>query len=197
MNYLDKNWEKFLSSKELKGNLISISLFITTFELFKKRIIDMPVEFFSDEFDKDKGWILSQEEYEKNILIKNKNYLYGSLLWFKELNAIDQKDIDEFDKIRKHRNELAHDPFSFISDSEKNLDVEKFSNLIDLLIKIEKWWFINFECEITPDIYTKSLKLDEVITPSQWQLKLLFDIALGNEPEENFYLNHFINNKSL
>ncbi|AHG75929.1 hypothetical protein X808_14070 [Mannheimia varigena USDA-ARS-USMARC-1296] len=60
MNYLDKNWEKFLSSKELKGNLISISLFITTFELFKKRIIDMPVEFFSDEFDKDKGWILSQ-----------------------------------------------------------------------------------------------------------------------------------------
>lgn len=119
MNYLDKNWEKFLSSKELKGNLISISLFITTFELFKKRIIDMPVEFFSDEFDKDKGWILSQEEYEKNILIKNKNYLYGSLLWFKELNAISQKDIDEFDKIRKHRNELAHDPFSFISDSEK------------------------------------------------------------------------------
>ncbi|WP_409500057.1 hypothetical protein ACJ7Z2_08940 [Mannheimia glucosida] len=197
MSYLDKNWEKFLSSKELKGNLISISLFITTFELFKKRIIDMPVEFFSNGFDKDKGWILSQEEYEKNILIKNKNYLYGSLLWFKELNAIDQKDIDEFDKIRKHRNELAHDPFSFISESEKNLDVEKFSNLIDLLIKIEKWWFINFECEITPDIYTKSLKLDEVITPSQWQLKLLFDIALGNEPEENFYLNHFINNKSL
>ena len=77
------------------------------------------------------------------------------------------------------------------------MDVEKFSNLIDLLIKIEKWWFINFKCEITPDIYTKSLKLDEVITPSQWQLKLLFDIALGNEPEENFYLNHFINNKSL
>lgn len=37
------------------------------------------------------------------------------------------------------------------------------------------------------------IDFDEVMTPSQWQLKLLLDIALGNEPEENFYFNSIVN----
>lgn len=196
MNELERNWQKFLSAKELKENLISISLFITVFELFKKRIIDMPLEFFSDEFDKDKGWLVNQEKYEQEILSRNKSHLYASLLWFHELGVIVQKDIDKFDEIRRHRNELAHDPFGFISDAEKKVNFENLLNLINLLSKVEKWWFINFEYAIIPNVHKKELKLDEVITPSEWQLKLLFDIASGNEPEENFYFNHFIKNKS-
>ncbi|TCP92093.1 hypothetical protein EDC44_1274 [Cricetibacter osteomyelitidis] len=197
MSDIEKNWEKFLSAKRLKENLISISLFITTFELFKKRIIDMPKVFFTDEFDKDKGWLINQEEYAKDVLVKSKSLIYASLFWFKELGAIEQRDISKFDEIKRHRNDLVHNLFEFISNTQKELDVEKFLDLIELFIKIEKWWIINFECEINPELRNnKELKLDEVITPSQWQLKLLLDIALGNEPEENFYFNYFINNKS-
>lgn len=193
MSDVAKNWEKFLSANTLKGNLISISIFITVFELFKKRVIDMPVVFFSDW--KGREWVISQEEYKKDVLSRSKSPICASLLWLKELDAIDQNDINKFEEIKNHRNELTHDLFAFISDSGKNLDSEKLSDLINLLLKIEKWWFINFECEVDPFICKEDLNIDEVITPSQWQLKLLFDIALGNEPEENFYFNRFIKNK--
>jgi len=75
-----------------------------------------------------------------------------------------------------------------------NIDLDKFVCLINLLCKIEKWWFINFEYPLSMDDYDDHpIDFDEVMTPSQWQLKLLLDIALGNEPEENFYFNSIVN----
>ena len=59
------------------------------------------------------------EQYKKDVLSKNKSRVYASLLWLKELGAIDQADIDNFDEIREHRNELAHNPLSFIADADK------------------------------------------------------------------------------
>lgn len=192
MNDIQENWKKLLSSQVLKDNLIAISLFLTTFELFKKKVIDMTELFYSDGFDENNEYIINNEEYTEAVTSKNKSKIYAALLWFKELNAIDSDDIDKFDSIRKHRNELAHNIFEFVSDAKKNLDFSKFSCLLDLLFKIEKWWVINFELPLNPSLKYTELDLDNIITGSQWQLRLLFDIASGNEPEEDFYLNKIL-----
>lgn len=133
------------------------------------------------------------EQYKKDVLSKNKSRVYVSLLWLKELGAIDQADIDNFDEIRKHRNELDHNPLSFIGDADKNIDFNKFFCLTNLLCKIEKWWLVH--CECLPDMYSHDAEInpDDIVTPSQWTLKLLFDMALENEPKENFYHDGFFN----
>lgn len=191
MNDTNESWRKLLTSRTLKSNLISISLFLTAFEMFKERVVGLPKTFFMDINKSDEYAI--NEQYKKDVLSKNNSRVYASLLWLKELGAIDQADIKNFDKIRKHRNELAHNPLSFIADAGKNIDFNKFFCLTNLLCKIEKWWLVH--CECLPDMYSHDAEInpDDIVTPSQWTLKLLFDMALENEPKENFYHDGFFN----
>ena len=189
MTNTDKSWQKFLHPETLKGNLIHIALFISAFEMFKDIIIEKPKTFFSNGFNQD-GLILS-DSYKTEVLSKSKSPLYASLLWFKDIGAIEEEDIEIFNAIKKHRNEVTHELIGFVSDSKKEFDTEQFKNLIDLLSKIEKWWLINFEIAINPDMMPEDANIDEVIPGPIWTLQLMLDISLGGEPEEGYYYNAF------
>ena len=190
----DKSWEKFLNPETLKGNLIAISLFITAYEQFKSSVIEKPEAFFCNGFDP--AGLQLDEAYQSEVLSKSKSKLYASLLWLKELGAIEQSDIDAFDSVRRHRNELAHEPLAFIATHGKDFDFTKFQELIDLLRKIEKWWLINFELGVDPEMLPEGANPDDVIPGPIWSLQLLLDIALGNEPSEGFYYQEFMKRKT-
>lgn len=190
MSATDKSWEKFLHPETLRTNLIATSLFITAYETFKARVVEKPAAFFCNGFD-EHGPILC-ESYRSEVLTKNKSKLYASLLWLKEKGGIDQSDIEDFDSIRRHRNELAHEPLAFLASHERNLDVSKFQLLVALLAKIEKWWIVYFELPINPEMLPDGGSPDEIIPGPIWSLQLLLDIALGNEPEEGYYYHAFM-----
>jgi hypothetical protein len=183
------SWETFLHPETLRGNLIAIALFISAFEMFKDRVIEKPETFFSNGFDQN--GLIVDEKYKTEVLSKSKSRLYASLLWFKEMEAIDDEDIESFDIIRKHRNEVTHELTDFLSNANRNLDPTAFQRLIALLSKIEKWWLINFEMAINPEMVPESVNVDDVIPGPIWSLQLMLDIALGNEPEEGYYYNAF------
>lgn len=189
MNAADESWEKFLHPETLKNNLIAISLFITAFEMFKDRVVEKPETFFTNGFD-EKGFIVD-ERYKTDVLARSTSKLYASLLWLEEMDAIEQTDIAIFDSIRQHRNEVAHEPMEFLASAKRNFDSSKFQDLIMLLAKIEKWWFVNFELSIDPDMLPEGANLDEVVPGPIWSLQLMLDIALGNEPEQGYYYNAF------
>ena len=188
------SWEKFLNPKVLKGNLISISIFIAAYEMFKDAVIEKPEVFFSNGFDQN--GLIMDEKYKTDVLSLSKNKLYASLLWFKEMEAINQSDIDAFDSIRKHRNEVAHELMDFLANSKRNFNASIFKELINLLKKIETWWFINFEAGINPDILPEGTDPSEVASGPIWSLQLMLDIALGNEPEEGYYHKAYNENKT-
>lgn len=190
----DKSWKKFLCPKTLRKNLIASSLFITAFETFKTCVIEKPEIFFSNGFN-ERGVILG-ESYQSEVLGKNRSKLYASLIWIEEQGAIDKDDIDAFDSIREHRNELVHEPLAFVSSHERNLDLSKFTLLVDLFSKIEKWWFVYFEFALNPEMLPDGVNPDDVFSGPVLSLQLLLDIALGNEPEEGFYYNAFMQNKA-
>ena len=194
MTETDKSWEKFLHPETLRNNLIAISLFITAFEMFKDRVVGKPESFFTNGFKED--GLIVDEEYKTEVLALSKSKLYASLLWFKKLEAIDESDIVIFDSIRQHRNEVAHEPMEFLANSKRNFDSAKFQDLITLLAKIEKWWFINFELSIDPDMLPEGANSDEVLPGPIWSLQLMLDIAQGNEPEEGYYYKAFKQAKS-
>jgi hypothetical protein len=188
------SWEKFLHPETLRTNLIAISLFITSFETFKARVIEKPEAFFCDGFDEN-GPILGKS-YETEVRSKNRNKLYASLLWFKDQGGIEQSDLDAFDSIRVHRNELAHEPLAFLASHGRDFDVSKFQSLVALFTKIEKWWVVYFELAINPEMLPDGADQDEIIPGPIWSLQLLLDIALGNEPEEGHYYNAFTQSKA-
>ena len=185
----NESWEKFLHPKTLKNNLITISLFITAFENFKESVISKPVAFFCDGFNEN-GYIID-EKYKTEVLSLSKNKLYATLLWLKTLEAIDQQDIVKFDAIKRHRNEVAHETMQFLADADKNFDVTKFTDLIALLTKIEKWWFLNFEASIYPEMLPEGADVEDVVPGAIWSLQLMLDIALGDEPTAGYYYNAY------
>jgi hypothetical protein len=184
-----KSWEKFLHPETLRGNLIAISLFITAFEIFKARVIEKPETMYSSGFN-ECGPIIAPA-YKIDVLARSKSKLYASLLWLKEQGAIEQKDIATFDAIRMHRNEVAHEPLAFIADHKKNLDTAKFMELVQLLKKVETWWFKWFEVAVNPEILPEGADPDEAMAGVVFSLQLMLDIALGNEPEEGYFYKHF------
>jgi len=194
MTDTNDSWKKFLHPETLRGNLIAISLFIAAFEMFKDRVIEKPEIYFSTGFDQN-GLILD-DKYKTEVLARSRSKLYASLLWFKEMTAIDQSDMSLFDSIRQYRNEVTHEPMEFLGNSKRNFDASKFQELISLLEKIERWWFINFEAAIDPDMLPEGTNPDEVIPGPIWSLQLMLDIALGNEPEEGYYYRAFYENKT-
>ena len=184
-----ESWEKFLHPDTLKSNLLAISLFITAFENFKESVISKPISFFCNGFDEN-GYIVDKE-YETAVLSLAKNKLSATLLWLKELEAIDHSDIAKFNDIRNHRNEVAHETMAFLADADRDFDVTKFHDLIELFKKIETWWLIYFEASINPDLLPEGTDPNEVVSSSIWSLQLMLDIALGNEPEAGYYLKAF------
>lgn len=180
MGQANESWKKLLNPEVLRGNLLGISLFITAYEVFKAAVVDKPRVFFTCGFD-ESGPILG-DGYKAQVLAKSSNTLRASLLWFQELGAIDEADVAIVDDVRLHRNEVVHKPFEFLSDPKHELDGGKIELLINLLQKIETWWFAEFELAVNPGALPEGADPATVIPGSVFTLALLLDIALCNEP---------------
>lgn len=179
------SWERFLNPEILRTNLIVASLFITAFEMLKDSIIGRIRDFFTNGFDEN-GWIVN-DDYKSKVLSLNKSPLYASLEWLKGMDVIDNDDIEEFDRIRNCRNEIAHEIANFISKGPNIDPLPLFPKMTDLLHKIEKWWILNFEIPINPDIDVQDIEEDGVVPGKIMTLRLLADIALGSEEESKVY----------
>tara|TARA_B100002049_G_scaffold121749_1_gene89940 strand:- start:2265 stop:2858 length:594 start_codon:yes stop_codon:yes gene_type:complete len=186
------SWERALHPETLKTNIITASIFSMAFEMLKSSIIEKIEVFFTNGFDEN-GMIVSPE-YKEKVLSLNRSPLYASLKWLQDMNAIDDKDLERFEHIKKCRNTLAHEMLTFAS-SGVDFDVaEAFDEMIGLLRKIEIWWFENFEMAIDPEAYPEDLDLEQVIPGPVWSLQMLIDVALGPEEEARKYYAHFVAN---
>ena len=183
------SWERFLNPEILRANLIVASLYITAFEMLKDSIIGRTRDFFSSGFDQN-GPIIDKE-YKRQVLSRNHSPLYASLLWLKDMNGIDDQDIELFNRIKECRNELAHEITEFISKGTKIDPIPLFSPMVDLLHKIEKWWIMNVEIPTNPDFDGQDIDEDAVVAGRVITLRLLVDIALGTKEESKFYYNEF------
>lgn len=184
-----KSWERFLKPENLKANLIILSLFITSYEILKDSIITRIRDFYTNGFN-EKGWIVDKE-YQTKVINLNKSPLYASLEWLKNRKVIDDNDVEEFNEIKKCRNELAHEIVNFITKGSTINPLSLFPKMINLLDKIEKWWILNVEIELNPNLNDKEIDEKGIVPGPIIMLRVLMDIALGNEKESRFYYNGF------
>ena len=98
-------WERFLDPEALRPNLILASIDIAAFEVLKNSIIERIRDFYIQGFDQD-GWTIMPEE--ENVLSKDRGLTCASLKWLKESEAINDDDLEKFNRIKEHRNFLAH-----------------------------------------------------------------------------------------
>lgn len=186
------SWERALHPETLKTNIITASIFSMAFEMLKSSIIEKIEDFFINGFDEN-GMIISLE-YKEKVLSLNRSPLYASLKWLQNMNAIDDKDLERFEHIKRCRNTLAHEMLIFASSGVDFNVNDAFNEMVGLLQKIEMWWFENLDMAIDPEAYPKDLDLDQVIPGPVWSLQMIIDVALGPEEEARKYYDHFVEN---
>ena len=169
--------------------MIVLSLFVTSYEILKDSIIERIRSFYTNGFD-EKGWIIDNKYYTK-VMSLNKSPLYASLEWLKNMKAIDENDIKQFNEIKDCRNKLVHKIVNYITNKSSVNPVPLFPKMVNLLDKIEKWWILNVEIDLNPELYDKEIDEKGIVPGSIIMLRVLADIALGNEKESNYYFENF------
>ncbi|MDH0474467.1 hypothetical protein N7362_06495 [Aeromonas caviae] len=189
---IKSSWERALHPETLKKNIITASIFSMAFEMLKSSIIDKIEAFYTNGLYENR--MVVSPEYKEEVLSLNKSPLYASLIWLQDMHAIDDKDLEIFEHIKRCRNTLAHEMLTFASSGVDFNVAEAFEEMISLLRKIEIWWFENVEMAIDPEAYPENLDLELVIPGPVWSLQMLIDVALGPEEEARKYYDHFVAN---
>jgi hypothetical protein len=182
---IQEHYENFLNPAILRQRLIIGSLSIAAFEVLKTSIIARIKDFFTD-------WDTVDPKYQAEVLSKDRSPVYASLAWLKEMNAISDDDVAVFNQVKDFRNEVAHEIIRMVAEEFPPYWEERFTDLISLVDKIERWWVVNYEIPINPDFDGQEIDEEGIIPgPVAW-LKIMLTVALGNEEEASYYFNEII-----
>jgi hypothetical protein len=177
---IQEHWENFLNPTVLKERLVVASLYITAFEVLKNSIISRIKDFYT-------LWDTVDPDYDSKVLSKNRSALYASLEWLKEAKAITDDDISRFNELKDFRNELAHEIIRMVAEEFPAYWEERFNAMISLLDKIERWWVVNYEIPLNPNLAGREIDEEGVIPgPVAW-LHIMLTVALGNDEEASGY----------
>jgi hypothetical protein len=178
--------EDFLNPEILRPKLIVASIYITAFELLKSTIVERIRSFYTlGGLDND------DPDYKSKVLSRNRSPVYASLEWLKESEAIDDADTALFEKVKKCRNDFAHEIANVLmGELPAELPV-RFAEMIALLTKIEKWWIINVDIATDPQFDGEHIDEAGIVPGPIMALQLMMDIALGSEDDSRKHLDEF------
>jgi hypothetical protein len=187
---VQQSWGDFLNPNVVRPVLISASIYIAGFEALKDAIVRRIRDFFCYGFDGSGEKI--DPKYQSDVFTRNKSPVYASLDWLKEMNAIDDADIEAFERIKSCRNLLAHRLFSLLASEDNPPDfATRFQEMVTLLRKIEIWWVKEVEIPTNPDFDGQEIDEDGIVPGPLISLQILCDIALGDETKSRLYIEEF------
>jgi hypothetical protein len=188
-NNTSESWEEFLNPEVLRGKLISASLYLAAFEMLKGSIVNRIRDFYTFHFDEAGGH--PDPKYDQEVLSRNRSTVYASISWLIERNAIDQSDVETFERLKDCRNRIAHEMAQLALPGGTFDHLTLFPDLVALLRKVETWWIVNVEIPTNEDF--DGMEIDEagIIPGPIMTVRMMLDIALGSEAEATAYLSAF------
>lgn len=184
---MDKQFEKIFDPSIVKKNLILSSLYLTAFELLNSSIIERIRTFYTTEIKN--GKLIPTQEYNCKVVqrkIEGKENLFNSsCLWLVKNKVISIDEYEEIKNIKEHRNDVAHRIQEIIVDIEKDINLNYFLRIKELLRKIENWWILEFEVTLNPDFDNKKIKNDEVTSGRELLLNHLISIVFEDKKNTN------------
>ncbi len=179
-------WKNILDRDVLKDSIQMIALFITVYEMLEDTIISRPKDFFTV-VDWDEK---AKKEYSKRVLSlydpqtcpgipQQRKDLISSLIWFKNLGAIDDNDIKVFADFKKLRNTLVHEMLSSMAEGGAKL-TDQFVHLYALFCKIERWWIVEIEIPISGEYVMDEITEGDVMSDNMVVLNAIMDILANN-----------------
>ena len=187
---VQRSWEDFLNPSVMRNRLTLAAIYIACFEALKDSLVSGIREFFCTGFDESGETI--DPQYELSVLSRNRSTVYASLDWLVEMEALEEADIEAYEKVKKCRNVLAHELFSSLATEGLPIYFEAaFSELVRLLRKVEVWWIVNVEIPTNPEYNGREIDEDGITPGRLIAIRLLLDVALGDKEQSGYYYDMF------
>lgn len=186
-----EGWAKFLNPLTLRSNLLTASIFLSAWESLTQSIVDQLQGFYCTGFDPN--GLTYSDSYRENVLSRHKEKLTASLLWFQESGAIDQADIELVDRIRIHRNEIAHELWKFMATAKHNVDIQLIVGMCGLVAKIDRWWIRNIELDVNPDfddLDKSAIPDDQIQSGRMIFLEMMIRVAAAEDDASSMKFYH-------
>lgn len=149
------------------------ALYQMTGEMTRHAVVDEVRQFFAGGFA-DGQWIIDEAAYREQVLSRHPNVFKASLSWLVWMGAINDAQAERLGAIHAHRNELTHELVRFIVDPDSEPDVELFTEAVETLQAIRRFW-----TQVESDIGTfedlGDVDLDEVVPLSMMVLQQCLD----------------------
>jgi len=172
-------WRKLLDREQLISELFATSLFVLVWELLRDSVVEQVESFFLIGFD-TKGFTYSTE-YKEKVLSRHRSSLEASLLWLRDMGAINDDDIKTVSALRKYRNKIVHELPEQLYSGKPALDVNMVGQAMGLIRKVDTWFIREVEIPTNPDIDPDSVDLSGVASGRMIVLQLMFEVLAGNE----------------
>lgn len=148
---------------QIRRQFVLSSLLIMIFEQFKDYVIDRVDGFFSEHMEVKEGRITYTRGREFKDIMKEKGAgqpgqhankaFRAALHWFYELNALDNDELDEIERLYILRNDIGHELFGIIADDAKPpITLFDVIFIFSMYIKIVRWWVKEIEAPTDPEI---------------------------------------------
>ena len=192
VNSLD-NAERICDKESLQVQLSFMALFIGMFEFMKDTLISRVESFLCSNMtqNEDGEWVYIHNETYKNEIEKRfvdgkivKDRLRNTVLWFKDANAISDDDYELFRKLRDKRNSYAHKMAQHVWDGLPEQDAKGLLDLLDLYIKLDKWWINEIEIPISGEFEPGSYDEDSVESLALITFKIMISTLFGGKSDE-------------
>lgn len=172
------DWASFLDPSKVRGGLIATGVYLVAYEILCQALVEQPKGFFATDYEDLQP--LPSEDYKEHVLSLHRMPYYASAQWFKQMGAFTDEDVDCLEKIREHRNELAHETPEFVLTSDKEMNRDLLKAIVELVSKIDLWWIREIEISINPEV--DGMSVDEIMqadtfSARMWMLDLIVDFV--------------------
>jgi hypothetical protein len=152
--------EAKLTPARMRAALAFAGLYQVTNEMIKQAVVNEVHDFFRTGFT-GTTWTHDEQSYSRDVLSRSKNRFRASLLWLVDVGAISIEQAERLGAIYAHRNELSHEPMKYIVDPDFEPDVDLFTDAVDILKAIMRFW-TSIEMEVGTFEDFVDVEIDEV-----------------------------------
>jgi hypothetical protein len=199
----EDSWARFLDPEWLRPALTWMSLFLFAYQMLEDILINRIKELYLDHnhyfTPSVKGHKkIRKDEYKREVKAlarkgKSSGTLDGSIIWHRNREILDDKDVEIIDGLTKCRFSIAHKISSFIDEGDQYNLQSQFQKVLTLIDKIEKWWVLNYELTIIDtDFDLEDVNEESIYVGSTIGLKILHLVALGDQDQSHRLYNQYI-----
>lgn len=173
-----KRLEQKLSPERITANLQHAAMYLVAYELLRRAIVDEVKGFYMVGFSGEQ-WRYDEDGYEAAVLSRHKKVYEASCLWLATQGVFEKEDVAELQRIREHRDRVAHELPSLMVDPAFDVDLSLLLRVRHYLGLVGRFWgSLNASLsEIPPD----EIDCDGIVPMSMLLLDHILSVTVEAE----------------